>query len=117
MNQEARKALLKSMPTLDDIDIASVWQGDQSHGMVTPRMVVAGDQGGTATGGQGGTIVGGYGGGAIGGNAAVSSVSGMVRVPLHPPARARRRRCVSLSISMRCRPIRTFRCRSGCFAV
>jgi hypothetical protein len=41
---------------LDDIDITSVQRADQSHGMVIPGMVAAGDSGGRATDGQSGVI-------------------------------------------------------------
>jgi hypothetical protein len=59
MDQVARTALLKSMPTLDDIDITSVQRGDQSHSMVLPRTDVACDQGGGVVCDQGGAVAGG----------------------------------------------------------
>jgi hypothetical protein len=37
VNQVVRTALLAIMPTLDDVDIAPVQRGDQSHGVVIPR--------------------------------------------------------------------------------
>jgi hypothetical protein len=46
-NQVARTTLLVIMPTLDDVDIAPVQRGDQSRGVVIPRL---GGPGGTAGG-------------------------------------------------------------------
>jgi hypothetical protein len=37
-NQAARTTLLVIMPTLDDVDIAPVQRGDQSRGVVIPRL-------------------------------------------------------------------------------
>jgi hypothetical protein len=37
VNQGVSTALLATMPTLDDVDIAPVQRGDQSHGVVIPR--------------------------------------------------------------------------------
>jgi hypothetical protein len=68
VNQTARTTLLAAMPTLDDIDIASVQRGDLSHGVVIPGTSglggAAGGRGrgdGTA-GGHGGILVDGRGG-------------------------------------------------------
>jgi hypothetical protein len=53
------------MPMLDDVDIAPMHRGDQSHGVVNPRL---GGLGGTAGGhGRGGGPRAGYGGIPIGG--------------------------------------------------
>jgi hypothetical protein len=59
MDQAARMALLKSMPTLDDIDIASVLRGDQFCGVVIHEMDATGNQHGGAVGGQGGAVASG----------------------------------------------------------
>jgi hypothetical protein len=52
MDQAARTALLATMPTLDDIDIAVVQRGDLSRGVTIPGATVTGGRGGT-TGGRG----------------------------------------------------------------
>jgi hypothetical protein len=61
VNQAARTTLLAIMPTLDDVDIAPVQMGDQSHGVVIPRLggsmgsrsrAPAGGRGGGSTGGS-----------------------------------------------------------------
>jgi hypothetical protein len=44
-NQAVRTTLLAIMPTLDDVDIASVQRGDQSRGVVIPGL---GGSGGAA---------------------------------------------------------------------
>jgi hypothetical protein len=54
MDQAARTALLVTMPTLDDIDIAVVQRGDLSHGVTIPGATVTSGRGGTTGGGQGG---------------------------------------------------------------
>jgi hypothetical protein len=62
VKQAARTALLAIMPTLDDVDIALVQRGHQSHGVVIP-----------GPGGPGGAISGhGHGGVPIGGGSAGS---------------------------------------------
>jgi hypothetical protein len=66
MDQAARMALLKSMPTLDDIDIASVLRGDQFCGVVIHEMDATGNQRGEAVGGQGGVVASGQSDDAIG---------------------------------------------------
>jgi hypothetical protein len=64
-NQVARIALLVIMPTLDDVDIAPVQRGDQSHGVVIPGLGGPGDaagghgRGGGPPAGRGGISVGG----------------------------------------------------------
>jgi hypothetical protein len=59
-NQAARTALLSIMATLDDVDIATVQMGDQSRGVVIPRL---GGPGGAAGGhGRGGGPSAGCGG-------------------------------------------------------
>jgi hypothetical protein len=58
MNQAVRMTLLAVMSMLDDVDIAMVQRGDQSHGMVIPGTDVSGGLGG-AIGGHGGVVVGG----------------------------------------------------------
>jgi hypothetical protein len=65
MDQAARMALLATMPTLDDVDIAMVQRGDLSRGVTIP--------GATATGGRGGTTGGGRGGRGHGGSGSPSS--------------------------------------------
>jgi hypothetical protein len=52
VNQAARTTLLATMPTLDDVDIALVQRGDQSCGMVIPKVGgLAGAAGGHSYGG------------------------------------------------------------------
>jgi hypothetical protein len=60
VNQAARIAMLAIMPTLDNVDITLVQRGDQSHGVVIPRL---GGLGGAAGGhGHGGGPPEGHGG-------------------------------------------------------
>jgi hypothetical protein len=86
MNQVAGTALLAIMPTLDDVDIAPVQRGDQSHDVVIPE---SGGPGSAAGGhGHGGLLVGGgpagshsgapagYRGGAAGGSSAAAPGKG-----------------------------------------
>jgi hypothetical protein len=94
VNQAARIALLVIMPTLDDVDIAPVWRGDQSSGVVIPR---PGGPGGTAgghahggvpTGGgpvgsRSGTPAGGRGGVVDGSSAAAPGKGKQTRVILN----------------------------------
>jgi hypothetical protein len=69
-NQAARTALLAIMPTLDDVDIAPVQRGDQSHSVVIPR---PGGPGAAAGGhGGGGSLPVGHGGILVGGGPAGS---------------------------------------------
>jgi hypothetical protein len=58
MDQAVRTALLATMPTLDDVDIAVVQRGDISHGVTIPGATVTGGRGGTTCGGRGGRPVG-----------------------------------------------------------
>jgi hypothetical protein len=64
VNQAVRTSLLVIMPTLDDVDIASVQRGDQSRGVVIPRPGSPGgaagghDRGGGLPAGRGGIPVG-----------------------------------------------------------
>jgi hypothetical protein len=51
VDQAARTALLSTMPTLDDVDIAVVHRGNLSRGVTIPRATVTGDRGGTTGGG------------------------------------------------------------------
>jgi hypothetical protein len=65
VNQMARTTLLAIMPMLDDVDIAPVQRGDQSHGVVIPG---PGGPSGTAGGhGRGGGPPAGCGGISVGG--------------------------------------------------
>jgi hypothetical protein len=66
VNPAARTTLLGTMPTLDDVDIASVQRGDQSHGLVIPR--AGGLVGATGGRGCGGGLAGGRGGVSVGGS-------------------------------------------------
>jgi hypothetical protein len=50
-DQAARTALLATMPTLDDVDIAVVQRGDLSRGVTIPGATVTGGRGGTTGGG------------------------------------------------------------------
>jgi hypothetical protein len=73
-NQAVRMALLVTMPTLDDVDIAPVQRGDQSRGVVISGAgVLAGAVGGHDRGGgpareRGGVPAGSRGGGLGGGS-------------------------------------------------
>jgi hypothetical protein len=49
MDQAARMLLLVAMPSIDNIGIASVQRGDQSHGIRIPGTGVAGGQGGSVS--------------------------------------------------------------------
>jgi hypothetical protein len=64
VNQAVRTTLLATMPTLDDVDIAPVQRGDQSHGVVIPGAGGLAD----AAGGHGrdGVLAGGRGGVPVG---------------------------------------------------
>jgi hypothetical protein len=65
VNQAARTAMLAIMPMLDDVDIAPLQRGDQSHGVVIPGL---GGLGGAAGGhGHGGGPREGCGGVPVGG--------------------------------------------------
>jgi hypothetical protein len=76
VNQAARTALLVIMPKLDDVDIAPVQKGDQSHGVV---ILGSGGLGGTASGhDRGGGLPAGRGGVPVGGGPA-GSCSGRSR--------------------------------------
>jgi uncharacterized membrane protein YgcG len=72
INQAWRIALLVAMSTLDDVNIAPMQRGDQSHGVVTPGaggLVGAGGghgRGGGSAGNHGGFSAGGRGGGRTG---------------------------------------------------
>jgi uncharacterized membrane protein YgcG len=76
VNQAVRTALLAAMPTLDDVDLASVQRGDQSRGVVIPRasslVSAAGGKGrgGGPVGGRGGVPAS---GGSTGGRGGVSA--------------------------------------------
>jgi hypothetical protein len=77
-NQAVRTTLLAAMPTLDDVDIAPVWRGDLSHGVV---ILGAGGLGGTVGGrgpvrGRGGISIDGRGGGPVGGGRGGSPAGG-----------------------------------------
>jgi hypothetical protein len=61
MDQAARTALLVTMPTLDDVDIAVEQRGDLSRGVTIPGATVTGSRGGTTGGGRGGRGRGGSG--------------------------------------------------------
>jgi hypothetical protein len=63
-----RTTLLVTMPTLDDIDTASVQRGDQSHGVVIPGVVGGHGRGGGPAGGHSGIM-------ASGGSCGISSGS------------------------------------------
>jgi hypothetical protein len=66
MNQAVRTTLLVIMPTLDNVDIAPVQRGDQSRGVVIPRLS---GPGGAASGhGHGGIPTGGGSAGSRNGN-------------------------------------------------
>jgi hypothetical protein len=58
MDQTARTALLATMPTLDDVDIAVVQMGYLSCGVTIPGATVTGGRGGTTDGGRGSRPVG-----------------------------------------------------------
>jgi hypothetical protein len=58
MDQAARTALLATMPTLDDVDIAMVQRGDLSRGVTIPGATATGGRGGTTGGGRGGRVTG-----------------------------------------------------------
>jgi hypothetical protein len=72
INQAWRIALLVAMSTLDDVNIAPMQRGDQSHGVVTPGagglVGAAGGhgRGGGSAGNHGGFSAGGRGGGRTG---------------------------------------------------
>jgi hypothetical protein len=51
MDQATRTALLATMPTLDDVDIAVVQRGDLSRGVTIPGTTVTGGRGGRPAGG------------------------------------------------------------------
>jgi hypothetical protein len=112
-DQATRMALLKSMPTLDDIDIASVQRGDWSHDVVIPRAVALVTKAvelpvfrvapSSATGSAALSVA----------TTVKLLVAWVVRVPLQPLVRARRSRRGSSLMMMRCRPMRTFYCRGG----
>jgi hypothetical protein len=70
VNQAARTALLAIMPTLDDVDIAPVQRGDQSHNMFIPRP--GGPGGAAGAHGRGGGPPVGRGGVPVGGGLAGS---------------------------------------------
>jgi hypothetical protein len=61
MDQAARTALLVTMPTLDDVDIAVVQRGNLSCDVTIPGPTVTGGRGGTTGGGRGGRGRGGSG--------------------------------------------------------
>jgi hypothetical protein len=61
MDEEARTALLATMPMLDDVDIAVVQRGDLSHGVTIPGATVTGGQGSTTGGSRSGRGRGGSG--------------------------------------------------------
>jgi hypothetical protein len=97
-NQAVRIALLVIMPTLDDVDIAPVQRGDQSHGVVIPGLDGLGDaagghgRGGGPPAGRGGISVGGgpagsHSGAPVGGRG--DAAGGSSAAPA--PARANRR--------------------------
>jgi hypothetical protein len=79
VNQAMRTALLAIMPTLDDVDIALGQRGDQSCGMVIPRL----DGLGGATGGHG------RGGGPPAGRGGVPAGGGLVGSRSGTPAGGR----------------------------
>jgi hypothetical protein len=86
MNQTARTALLAIMPKLDNVDIALVQRGDQSHDVVIPG---PGGQGDVAGGHGGGGPPAGRGGVPIGGGPAASRRAprrAVKEVPLAVPA-------------------------------
>jgi hypothetical protein len=49
MDQAARMLLLVAMRSMDDVGIAPVQKGDQSHGVQIPRTGVMGGQGGAVS--------------------------------------------------------------------
>jgi hypothetical protein len=126
VNQMARTALLLTMPTLDDVDIAPVQRGDQSHGVVMPGLGgLGGVAGGHGLGGglpacRGGIPVGGGPTGSrSGARRAVKAAAPLaipaplvVPAPLWPPTRANRR--VSFSMTMRYHPMRMSLYRTSC---
>jgi hypothetical protein len=61
MDQAAMTALLVTMPTLDDVDIAVVQRGDLSCDVTIPGATVTSGRGGTTGGGRGGRGRGGSG--------------------------------------------------------
>jgi hypothetical protein len=113
VDQAVRMALLKSMPTLDDINIASVQRGDWSHDVVIPRAVTLVTKAvelpvfrvapSSATRSAALSVA----------TTVKLLVAWVVRVPLQPLVRARRSRRGSSLMMMRCRPMRTFYCRGG----
>jgi hypothetical protein len=62
VNQAVRTALLATMPTLDDVDIATVQRGDLSYGVVIPGTGGLGGAAGSCARGCG-TVGGGPAGG------------------------------------------------------
>jgi hypothetical protein len=104
-NQAVRTMLLAIMPTLDDVGIALVQSGDQSHGVVIPGagcpsvpLVVTAMEASRQV-------------------AAVAPrwvVEGAPPTVLAPQPLARASRCVSSLMTMRYRPMRMSLCRSGC---
>jgi hypothetical protein len=114
VDQAVRTVLLKSMPTLDDIDITLVQRGDQSRGVVILGAVVIGDQGGRAAGIQGGGVARDWVSGTVGGHSSrvISGAGGTSSALALATARRSRRR--SSLMMMKCHPMRTFCCRGGC---
>jgi hypothetical protein len=116
MNQAARTVLLAAMPTLDDIDIATVHRGDLSRGMAIPGSDASSDLGGT-TSGHGGVVIIARGGGPAGGSPACDRGGGPTgnrgrgatggSDPALTPARARKNRCGSSSMTMKYHLMRT----------
>jgi hypothetical protein len=49
MDQDVRMLLLVAMLSMDDVGIASIQRGDQSHGVLIPRIGVACAQGGAVS--------------------------------------------------------------------
>jgi hypothetical protein len=111
VNQALRTALLAAMPTLDDVDIAAVQRGDQSHGMAIPGTSGLGcaaichgqvdsPASGGPTGSRGGNLVGSdpaggpVGSGPAGGRGVVPAGSrggGLVGHSGHAPAPGKRK--------------------------
>jgi hypothetical protein len=83
MDQVARTAVLVTMPTLDDIDIAVVQRGDLSRGVTIPGATVTSSRGGTTGGGRGGMPVG---SGSVGGGLAGGRGRGGSGSPSSAPA-------------------------------
>jgi hypothetical protein len=103
MDQAARTALLATMPTLDEVDIAVVQRGDLSRGVTIP--------GATVTGGRGVLPVAAEVAGQLvaAGDAGAQAALAL----LQPSARAREYRCGSSMTTTRYRTMRMNPCRRG----